>query len=70
MTGDFDDVIEQSHTALGQIARGDASGYKALYSRREDITLGNPFGGFGRGWGPSCRADGACRLVLHRREDD
>lgn len=50
MTGDFDDVIERSHTALGQIARGDASGYKALYSRREDITLGNPFGGFGRGW--------------------
>ena len=50
MTDDFDDVIEQSQAALGQIARGDASGYKALYSRREDITLGNPFGGFARGW--------------------
>jgi ketosteroid isomerase-like protein len=50
VSDDFDDVIEQSHIALGQIARGDASGYKALYSRREDITLGNPFGGFGRGW--------------------
>jgi ketosteroid isomerase-like protein len=50
VTDDLDDVIEQSHTALGQIVRGDASGYKALYSRRADITLGNPFGGFGRGW--------------------
>jgi ketosteroid isomerase-like protein len=30
--------------------RGDPSGYKDLYSQREDITLGNPFGGFGRGW--------------------
>ena len=25
-------------------------GFKALYSRSEDITLGNPFGGFARGW--------------------
>jgi ketosteroid isomerase-like protein len=50
LPGDCDDVIEQSHDARGQIARGDASGYKALYSRGEDITLGNPFGGFGRGW--------------------
>lgn len=51
MTGDgFDDVILESHAALDRIARGDASGYKALYSRREDITLGNPFGGFARGW--------------------
>jgi ketosteroid isomerase-like protein len=24
--------------------------FKALYSRSENITLGSPFGGFGRGW--------------------
>ena len=24
--------------------------YKALYSRRDDITVANPFGGVGRGW--------------------
>lgn len=47
---DFDQVMEQSRAALDAIVKGSAEGYKALYSRRDDITLGNPFGGFGRGW--------------------
>jgi ketosteroid isomerase-like protein len=46
----FDDAISASHAASDRIMRGDPGGYKDLYSRREDITLGNPFGGFGRGW--------------------
>jgi ketosteroid isomerase-like protein len=49
-SADFDQVITQSRAALDQIAKGNPEGYKALYSRREDVTLGNPFGGFGRGW--------------------
>lgn len=39
----------KARAALEQIASGNPDGYKTLYSRREDITLGNPFGGFGRG---------------------
>ncbi len=50
MTTEFDEVLEQAFAALDQIARGDSSGYKALYSRRDDITLANPFGGVGHGW--------------------
>jgi ketosteroid isomerase-like protein len=46
----FDDAIKASHAATDRIMRGDAGGFKDLYSRRGDITLGNPFGGFGRGW--------------------
>ena len=46
---DFDEVMTQSRAALDQIAKGNPAGYKALFSAREDITLGNPFGGFGRG---------------------
>lgn len=49
-TTDFDELIIQAREALDQIAKGTADGYKALYSRRDDITLGNPFGGFARGW--------------------
>ncbi len=49
-TADFDRTIEQSRSALGEIAKGNPDPYKALLSRGEDITLGNPFGGFGRGW--------------------
>ena len=45
----FEDVLVQARAALTMITRGDASAYEALYSRNDDITLGNPFGGFGRG---------------------
>jgi ketosteroid isomerase-like protein len=45
----FTDAISASHSATDRIMRGDASGFKDLYSRSADITLGNPFGGFGRG---------------------
>ena len=50
MTAEFEETLKQAYEALDQIARGDSSGYKALYSRRDDITLCNPFGGLGRGW--------------------
>jgi ketosteroid isomerase-like protein len=46
----FSDAVSASHAATDRIMRGDADGFKDLYSRRGDITLGNPFGGFGQGW--------------------
>jgi ketosteroid isomerase-like protein len=48
-SADFDEVMAQSRAALDQIAKGNPDGYKALYSVGGDITLGNPFGGFGQG---------------------
>lgn len=48
-SNDLDSAIEQSHAALDAILKGDPSGYKALYSDREDVTLGNPFGPYARG---------------------
>ena len=42
-------VIAESHAALRKILNGDPSGYAALFADREDITLGNPFGPFGKG---------------------
>ena len=50
MPADFRQAFEEADEALDRILKGDAEGYKALYSRRHDITLGNPFGGFGYGW--------------------
>jgi ketosteroid isomerase-like protein len=46
---DLEGAIQQSHDATDKVLKGDPEGFKALYSRSEDITLGNPFGGFGRG---------------------
>lgn len=48
-TKDLANAIEQSHAALAAILKGDPSGYKALYSEGEDVTLGNPFGPYARG---------------------
>lgn len=50
MVAEFDSIRTQSRDALDRIANGDPAGFKALYSRGDDITLGNPFGGFARGW--------------------
>ena len=46
---DLDSAIEQSHAAGDPILKSDPSGYKTLYSDREDVTLGNPFGPYARG---------------------
>ncbi|MEX0984378.1 MAG: nuclear transport factor 2 family protein [Actinomycetota bacterium] len=47
---DFDGVVEQSHLALDAIAKGNHVPFKNLYSQRDDVTLGNPFGPFVRGF--------------------
>jgi ketosteroid isomerase-like protein len=48
---DFNEVLEQYHLALDEIMKGSAEGYKKLYSRRDDVSLANPFGPPVRGWG-------------------
>jgi len=47
---DFDQVIEQSHLALGEFAKGSPEPLKNIYSHREDVSLANPFGPAMRGW--------------------
>jgi len=46
---DLDDVIERYHLALGAFMRGDHEPARRLFSERDDVTLGNPFGPFARG---------------------
>lgn len=46
-TSDFSDFIEQYHLALGEIISGRPELYQSLYSRRDDVTLANPFAPFG-----------------------
>lgn len=48
-TPTLESAIAASHAALAAIIRGDQSGYLALFSDADDVTLGNPFGPFGRG---------------------
>ena len=46
---DIDEVIERYHRALGAFMRGDHEPASHLFSQRDDVTLGNPFGPFARG---------------------
>lgn len=42
--------LDDYHRANQRIINGDPGGYEALYSRREDVTVSNPFGAPARGW--------------------
>ncbi len=46
---DLESAIEQSHFALSEIVKGNVEPFLSLYSEREDVTIGNPFGPFARG---------------------
>jgi ketosteroid isomerase-like protein len=47
---DLAQIIEHSHRALDAFMKGDAAPAKSLFSRRDDVTLANPFGPPVRGW--------------------
>jgi ketosteroid isomerase-like protein len=47
---DVDELIEQYHRAQREFLRGNPETVKNLFSRREDVTLANPYGPPVRGW--------------------
>ena len=47
---DVDELIEQWHLAAGEFVKGNPEPVKKLWSRREDVTLANPYGPPVRGW--------------------
>jgi len=47
---DVDELIEQSYRAQREFWRGNPEPVKDLFSRREDVTLANPYGPPVRGW--------------------
>jgi ketosteroid isomerase-like protein len=49
MSSSLESAVELCHAALGELVRGDAEGWSELFSRRADVSLGNPFGPFAVG---------------------
>jgi ketosteroid isomerase-like protein len=43
--------LEEYHRAGHELTNGNPEVYKGLYSRRDDVTVANPFGPPVRGWG-------------------
>ena len=50
MDSDLAQFIEREHLALDAFVKGDPEPLKALYSRKDDIVIANPFGPPARGW--------------------
>jgi ketosteroid isomerase-like protein len=50
MAPEHDLPLEEYHRAGREITNGNPEVYKSLYSRRDDVTLANPFGPPVRGW--------------------
>jgi ketosteroid isomerase-like protein len=50
-TDDLNSAIKRSHAAVSAIFGGNPEPAKTLFSDKDDITLGNPFGPFARGRG-------------------
>ena len=49
-TSDLTQVMEHYHLALDAFVKGNPEPAKMLFSRRDDVTLANPFGPPARGW--------------------
>ncbi len=47
---DLDEVLKQWHLASNEFLKGNPEPVKKLWSRREDVSLANPFGPPARGW--------------------
>jgi ketosteroid isomerase-like protein len=65
---DLDQMVERYHLALAEFMRGNHEPAKVLFSEREDVTLGNPFGPFSRGWARV--VDTMERAASHYRDGD
>jgi ketosteroid isomerase-like protein len=63
---DLDRVVEQYHVALDEFMKGNYAPAKKLFSEREDVTLGNPFGPFARG--PAQLVETMERAASHYRD--
>jgi ketosteroid isomerase-like protein len=50
MSQQHDLPLEEYHRAGLEIMNGNREVYKTLYTRRDDVTLANPFGPPARGW--------------------
>ena len=47
---DFEAAVDRYHLAAAEFVKGNPEPYEAMFSHREDVSLGNPFGPFSRGW--------------------
>jgi ketosteroid isomerase-like protein len=47
---ELDDFLAKYHQGMDEFMRGTCEGVKPLFSKADDVTLGNPFGPVAKGW--------------------
>ena len=65
---DLERVVERYHLALGEFMKGNPEPARELFSERDDVTLGNPFGPFVRG--PTKVAETMRSAAAHYRDGE
>jgi ketosteroid isomerase-like protein len=58
-TKDLEEAIEATRAGVLAVINGDHRPFMAFYSSANDITIGNPFGPFARGWDDTDRTIGS-----------
>ena len=46
----IDQFLREYHLGMDEFMRGSCEGVKPLFSKSDDVTLGNPFGPVAKGW--------------------
>jgi len=65
---DAEGVMERMHVAMEAFVTGNPRPAVDLFARSEDVTLGNPFGPFARGW--DLVAEAATRAATNYRDGE
>ncbi len=46
----LEEFLDEYHQGMDEFMRGSCEGVKPLFSKSDDVTLGNPFGPLAKGW--------------------
>lgn len=66
--GDAEGLIDRSHQAWAAFITGDPSLALELFSRRDDVTISNPFVPYSRGWEDASRTIAQAASLWHEGE--
>ncbi len=68
MTSDLNKLRDQYHRSVAAFIQGDPDVQKPLWSRRDDVTLANPFGPPAKGFGAVCQVMDRAALQISEGE--
>jgi ketosteroid isomerase-like protein len=65
---DLDELRDRYHRSVAALIQGDPEPQKVLWSRRDDVTLANPYGPPAKGWERVCQVAASAASLLREGE--